>query len=54
VANDISATDAGFGSESNRVTLLFRNETNVPLELMSKEDVAEIIISHLGRLLENK
>lgn len=54
VANDISATDAGFGSESNRVTLLFRNENNVPLELMSKEDVAEIIISNLGRLLENK
>ncbi len=53
VANDISAPDAGFSVDTNRVTLLFPNAKAIALPLMSKTDVAETIITHLGELLEN-
>jgi phosphopantothenoylcysteine decarboxylase/phosphopantothenate--cysteine ligase len=52
VANDISATDAGFAVDTNRVTFLFANGTSEILPLMSKTDVAEKIIEHTSRLLE--
>jgi phosphopantothenoylcysteine decarboxylase/phosphopantothenate--cysteine ligase len=52
VANDISATDAGFAVDTNRVTLLFANGTKEILPLMSKTEVAERIIEHTSRLLE--
>jgi phosphopantothenoylcysteine decarboxylase/phosphopantothenate--cysteine ligase len=54
VANDISAPDAGFGVDTNRVTLLFPNANEETLPLMSKSEVAETIIAHLGILLENR
>ena len=54
VANDISAPDAGFGVETNRVTLMFPNAKEETLPLMSKTEVAETIITHLGVLLENR
>jgi len=53
VANDISATDAGFGADTNRVTLLFGNGIQESLPLMSKVEAAEIIIARLAALLEN-
>jgi phosphopantothenoylcysteine decarboxylase/phosphopantothenate--cysteine ligase len=52
VANDISAPDAGFGVETNRVTLLFATGKQESLPLMSKVDVAETIIARLAALLE--
>ena len=52
VANDISASDAGFGVETNRVTLLFAKGKQESLPLMSKVDVAEIIVARLAALLE--
>jgi phosphopantothenoylcysteine decarboxylase/phosphopantothenate--cysteine ligase len=54
VANDISAPDSGFEVDTNRVTLLFSDATRQPLSLMSKEEVAEIIIARLAMLLETK
>ncbi|MBE0672505.1 MAG: bifunctional phosphopantothenoylcysteine decarboxylase/phosphopantothenate--cysteine ligase CoaBC [Anaerolineales bacterium] len=51
-ANDISAKDAGFGVETNRLTLLFANGTREILPLMSKTEAAEKIIEHVARLLE--
>jgi phosphopantothenoylcysteine decarboxylase / phosphopantothenate---cysteine ligase len=53
-ANDISAADAGFGVDSNRVTLLFPDAKEQPLPLMRKDEVAETIIAHLAMLLETK
>jgi len=50
-ANDISAKDAGFGADTNRVTLLFSDGTKEALPLMSKSDVAEAILEHVARLL---
>ena len=52
VANDISAADAGFAVDTNRVTLLFPNGTKEILLLTSKEKVAEKIVEHISRLLE--
>jgi phosphopantothenoylcysteine decarboxylase/phosphopantothenate--cysteine ligase len=51
-ANDISASDAGFAVETNRLTLLFADGTKESLPLMSKTEAAEKIIEHTARLLE--
>jgi len=52
VANDISAPDAGFASETNRVTLLFADGWKESLPLMSKSEVAETIMERVASLLE--
>ena len=51
-ANDISAEDAGFAVETNRITLLFADGNRESLSLMSKTEAAEIIISRIATLLE--
>jgi len=48
VANDISAKDAGFDVENNRVTLLYPNGEQETLSLRSKFEVAEIILARLS------
>jgi phosphopantothenoylcysteine decarboxylase / phosphopantothenate---cysteine ligase len=52
VANDISADDAGFAVDTNRVTLLFANGTKEVFPLASKQKVAEKIIEQTSRSLE--
>ena len=52
VANDISTQDAGFGVETNRVTLLYPNGNQEPLPLMSKGQVADIIMERIAAVLE--
>ena len=54
VANDISTPDAGFGVDTNRVTLLFPDTKEETLPLLSKSEVAETIIAHLEALLERR
>jgi phosphopantothenoylcysteine decarboxylase/phosphopantothenate--cysteine ligase len=44
VANDISASDAGFGVETNRVTILFASGRRETLPLMDKTEVAQVIM----------
>ncbi len=51
-ANDISANDAGFSVETNRITLLFADGRRESLSLMSKSEAAEIIIERVAALLE--
>jgi phosphopantothenoylcysteine decarboxylase / phosphopantothenate---cysteine ligase len=51
-ANDISAADAGFAVESNRITLLFADGSKESLPLMSKTEVSEIILGWVSKLLE--
>lgn len=51
-ANDISASDAGFGVETNRITLLFADGKQEALPLMSKVEVAETIVARVAALLE--
>jgi phosphopantothenoylcysteine decarboxylase/phosphopantothenate--cysteine ligase len=50
VANDVSATDAGFAVDTNRVTLLFAGGSVEELPLMSKVEVAETILDCVERL----
>ncbi|HID35107.1 MAG TPA: bifunctional phosphopantothenoylcysteine decarboxylase/phosphopantothenate--cysteine ligase CoaBC [Anaerolineae bacterium] len=51
VVNDVTAPDAGFGVDTNRVTILTRDEAIEPLPLMSKEDVAYNILHRIRGLL---
>jgi phosphopantothenoylcysteine decarboxylase/phosphopantothenate--cysteine ligase len=51
-ANDISAENAGFAVETNRVTLLFADGHQEALPLMSKTEVAEVILERVAKLLE--
>jgi phosphopantothenoylcysteine decarboxylase/phosphopantothenate--cysteine ligase len=50
-ANDVSATDAGFAVDTNRVTLLAADGTVDALPLMSKEEVAHEIWDRVANLL---
>jgi phosphopantothenoylcysteine decarboxylase/phosphopantothenate--cysteine ligase len=51
VANDVTAPDAGFGSETNRVVLLGRDGSAVALPLMSKDGVAQVVLDRVADLL---
>jgi phosphopantothenoylcysteine decarboxylase/phosphopantothenate--cysteine ligase len=51
-ANDISARDAGFSVETNRITLLYPDARTESLPLMSKTETAGIIIERIAALLE--
>jgi phosphopantothenoylcysteine decarboxylase/phosphopantothenate--cysteine ligase len=46
-ANDVSAADAGFATDTNRVTLLFVDGRQETLPLMTKIEVAERIIQEV-------
>ena len=52
-ANDISASGAGFAVDTNRVTLLFADGRREALPLMSKMEVAEVILGRVSKLLES-
>ncbi|HEY59832.1 MAG TPA: bifunctional phosphopantothenoylcysteine decarboxylase/phosphopantothenate--cysteine ligase CoaBC [Anaerolineae bacterium] len=52
--NDITQPDAGFASDTNRITLLFANGKSESLPLMPKIEVAEKIIAYLIEALINK
>jgi phosphopantothenoylcysteine decarboxylase/phosphopantothenate--cysteine ligase len=51
VANDVSAPDAGFGVDTNRVTILHKDGTRLDLPLLSKYDVARHILDRVKVLL---
>jgi phosphopantothenoylcysteine decarboxylase/phosphopantothenate--cysteine ligase len=51
-ANDISASDAGFAVETNRVTLLFADGRKESLPLMGKTEVADILMERIATLLD--
>ena len=51
VANDITASDGGFGSEDNRVTILDREGGVDRLPLLSKREVADRVLDRVVSLL---
>jgi phosphopantothenoylcysteine decarboxylase / phosphopantothenate---cysteine ligase len=51
VANDVSAPDAGFGVDTNRVTLIGADGSVEPLPLMTKADVATRVVRRITGLL---
>ncbi|MCS7261645.1 MAG: bifunctional 4'-phosphopantothenoylcysteine decarboxylase/phosphopantothenoylcysteine synthetase, partial [Anaerolineae bacterium] len=50
VANDVTAPDAGFGVDTNRVMLLWADGAVEPLPLMHKEELAHVIWDRIRRL----
>lgn len=48
-ANDITAPDAGFEVETNRVTLLFPDGISESLPVLSKTEVADVIVQQICR-----
>lgn len=52
VANDITAADAGFGTDTNRVTILDPVGNVQSYPLMTKDEVADVILQKLVSLLE--
>jgi len=51
VANDITAPNAGFAADTNQVTLLHPEGRVEPLPLMSKAEVAEVVLERVAALL---
>ena len=51
VANDILADDAGFAVDTNRVTLLFADGRSKALPLLSKQEVAHLVIERVADML---
>lgn len=54
VANDVSAPDAGFGVDTNRVTLIHRSGEVEVLPLLSKEAVADQVLDRVAALLAQR
>jgi phosphopantothenoylcysteine decarboxylase/phosphopantothenate--cysteine ligase len=50
-ANNLYQSGAGFGVDTNVITLITRSET-VQLPLMTKEEAAHAIISHAASLMD--
>lgn len=50
-ANDVSAPDSGFSVDTNRITILYKDGRQEALPLMSKREVADIILDRAIELL---
>jgi phosphopantothenoylcysteine decarboxylase/phosphopantothenate--cysteine ligase len=53
VANNVKTEGAGFGTDTNIVTIYKRNGEAVPLPLMSKHQVADKILHEISVLLKD-
>jgi phosphopantothenoylcysteine decarboxylase/phosphopantothenate--cysteine ligase len=53
-ANDVTAADSGFGTDTNKVTLLFRDGKTEDLPLMSKREVADVVLDRVAAMLGSK
>ena len=51
MANDITAADSGFDVDTNRVTLIDKAGNVEELPLMSKREVAEIILDRVAGII---
>jgi phosphopantothenoylcysteine decarboxylase/phosphopantothenate--cysteine ligase len=51
VANDITASDSGFGTDTNRVTIIDREGKVDSLPLMPKREVADKVLDRVAELL---
>jgi phosphopantothenoylcysteine decarboxylase/phosphopantothenate--cysteine ligase len=51
IANDITAKDSGFGSDTNKVTLIDKSGKTESLPLMSKQEVADRVLDRVVGIL---
>ena len=54
VANDITSSDSGFGTDSNRVTIIDREGKADNLPLLPKREVADKILDRVAKLLSKR
>jgi phosphopantothenoylcysteine decarboxylase / phosphopantothenate---cysteine ligase len=54
ILNDAKEAGAGFGVDTNRVTVITRNGKEEELDLMSKTDLAEILLDRVERELSGR
>jgi phosphopantothenoylcysteine decarboxylase/phosphopantothenate--cysteine ligase len=54
VLNDATEPGAGFGVDTNRVTLIDRSGTEEELQLMSKLDLAEVLLDRIEEKLNGR
>jgi phosphopantothenoylcysteine decarboxylase / phosphopantothenate---cysteine ligase len=54
VANDVSEPDSGFGTDTNRVTLLAADGARDALPLLSKREVADRLLDRVARALDDR
>jgi len=54
VANDVAEPGSGFGTDTNRVTLLGADGSSAALPLLSKSDVAQQVLDRVARLLDDR
>jgi len=52
-ANDVSAPDAGFAVDTNRITILYKDGRREELSLMSKREAAEKILDRIDEMMVN-
>ena len=50
VGNLIGAPDAGFGADTNRASIYYKDGTCEAVDLMSKKDLAHLLLDRVGRL----
>jgi phosphopantothenoylcysteine decarboxylase/phosphopantothenate--cysteine ligase len=54
VANDVAEAGSGFGTDTNRVSILGANATRDDLPLLSKRDVADELLDRVARALDER
>ncbi|WP_226681209.1 bifunctional phosphopantothenoylcysteine decarboxylase/phosphopantothenate--cysteine ligase CoaBC [Sutcliffiella horikoshii] len=54
VANNVTISGAGFGTDTNLVTIYKKDGTNISLPMMSKQDVAYALLEEVAKALEEK
>jgi len=54
VANDVSEAGSGFGTDTNRVTILAADGTEQALPLLAKRAVADILLDRVARALDER
>lgn len=54
VANDVTKAGSGFDADNNKVTLVYKDGSVEDLPLMSKRDVAEIVLDRVVEMLGKK
>ncbi len=54
VANDVSEAGSGFGTDTNRVTILAADGSEQPLPLLPKRAVADLLLDRVVRVLDER
>jgi phosphopantothenoylcysteine decarboxylase/phosphopantothenate--cysteine ligase len=54
VANDVAETGSGFGTETNRVAILAADGSRDDLPLLSKREVADLLLDRVARALDDR